>query len=117
MEGNIHLNQDNDEKSHTKILLMGNKGVGKTSIKSIIFQQNLPQDTLRLAPTNELEEIHVRIMGTINTNIIDCCSKVEYVNKYFTTKKAKIFSKANILIFIVDATESNQNSSLDYFKK
>ena len=123
MENIIHLNLDNTEKSFTKILLMGNKGSGKTSIKSIIFQQKLPKDTIRLAPTNEIEEIHVKIMGSININLIDCCSKDEYNNKYFDTKKEKIFSKVDILIFVIDAFEfikdinSERKKSLDFFKK
>ena len=123
MENIIHLNSDNIEKSFTKILLMGNKGSGKTSIKSIIFQQKLPKDTIKLAPTNEIEEIHVKIMGNININLIDCCSKDEYNNKYFDTKKEKIFSKVDILIFVIDAFEfikdinSERKKSLDYFKK
>ena len=123
MENIIHLNSDNIEKSFTKILLMGNKGSGKTSIKSIIFQQKLPKDTIRLATTNEIEEIHVKIMGSININLIDCCSKDEYNNKYFDTKKEKIFSKVDILIFVIDAfvfikdINSERKKSLDYFKK
>ena len=145
MEKVIH--QNNSKKSFTKILLMGNKGVGKTSIKSIIFQQQLPQDTLKLAPTNEIEEIlylyfliflnefplfqdtlklaptneieeiHLKILGNINTILIDCCGKEDYISKYFTTKRKKIFSEVNILLFITDASEPDQKKSLDYFKK
>ena len=115
MEKVIH--QNNSKKSFTKILLMGNKGVGKTSIKSIIFQQQLPQDTLKLAPTNEIEEIHLKILGNINTILIDCCGKDDYISKYFTTKRKKIFSEVNILLFVTDASEPDQKKSLDYFKK
>ena len=123
MKNIIHLNSDNIEKSFTKILLMGNKGSGKTSIKSIIFQQKLPKDTIKLAPTNEIEEIHVKIMGNINVNLMDCCSKDEYNNKYFNSKKDKIFSKVDILIFVINAFEfinasnSERKKSLDYFQK
>ena len=117
MEENVHLNQENEEKNFTKILLMGNKGVGKTSIKSIIFQNQLPIDTLRLSPTIEIEELHIKIMGYINLKIIDCCSKEEYINKYFTTKKQKLFSHVDILLFVVDATEKDHQLSLNYFKK
>ena len=123
MKNIIHLNSDNIEKSFTKILLMGNKGSGKTSIKSIIFQQKLPKDTIKLAPTNEIEEIHVKIMGNININLIDCCSKDEYNNKYFNSKKDKIFSKVDILIFVINAFEfinasnSERKKSSDYFQK
>ena len=121
MENIINLNPEKKEKSFTKILLMGNKGSGKTSIKSIIFQQKLPKDTIRLAPTNEIEEIHVKIMGNINVKIIDCCSREEYINKYFTTKKEKIFSDVDILVFVIDAEESikdsNRQKDLEYFRK
>jgi Ras-related GTP-binding protein A/B len=111
------LNQDNEEKNFIKILLMGNKGVGKTSIKSIIFQQQLPKDTLRLAPTDEIEETRAKIMGNINLNLIDCCSKNEYIDKYFTTKEKKLFSKVDILIFVVDASDYNIENGLNYYKK
>ena len=110
------LNQDNEEKNFIKILLMGNKGVGKTSIKSIIFQQQLPKDTLRLAPTDEIEETRVKIMGNINLNLIDNFSKNEYIDKYFTTKEKKLFSKVDILIFVVDASDYNIENDLNYYK-
>ena len=121
MENIINLNPGKKKKSFTKILLMGNKGSGKTSIKSIIFQQKLPNDTIRLAPTNEIEEMHVKIMGNLNVNIIDCCSKEEYIEKYFTTKKEKIFSEVDILIFVIDISKSTKEpirkNDLDYLKR
>ena len=118
MKNEIIVNEKNKKKSFVKILLMGKTGVGKTSINSIIFQQQLAKDTLKLAPSIEIEEIHSKLMGNININLMDCCSKDEYVKKYFTTKKEKIFSKVNILIFVVDASNTkDKESSLDYFKK
>ena len=62
-------------------------------------------------------ELHIKIMGYVNLKIIDCCSKEEYINKYFTTKKQKIFSHVDILLFVVDATEKDHQLSLNYFKK
>ena len=118
MENIINVGEENKKKSFIKILLMGKKGVGKTSIKSIIFQQQLARDTLELTPSIEIEEIHCKLMGNIFINLIDCCSMDEYIKKYFTTKKEKIFSKVDILIFVVDVSNNNdKESSLDYFKK
>ena len=118
MKNEINVDEKNKKKSFVKILLMGKTGVGKTSIKSIIFQQQLAKDTLKLAPSIEIEEMHSKLLGNININLMDCCSKDEYVKKYFTTKKEKIFSKVNILIFVVDASNTkDKESSLDYFKK
>ena len=118
MESSISIVEEIPKKSFIKILLMGKQGVGKTSIKSIIFQQQLAKDTLKIAPSIEIEEIHAKIMGNININLIDCCSKSEYMKKYFATKKEKILSKVDILIFVVDASNTNEKeTSLDYFKK
>ena len=118
MENVINVGEEKKKKSAVKILLMGKKGVGKTSIKSIIFQQQLAKDTLKLAPSIEVEEIHSKLMGNIYINLIDCCSKDDYIKKYFTTKKEKIFSKVDILIYVVDASNINdKESSLNYFKQ
>ena len=118
MENLINVDEKKKKKTAVKILLMGRKGVGKTSIKSIIFQQQLAKDTLEVTPSIEIEEIHSKLMGNIFINLIDCCSKDEHVIKYFTTKKEKIFSNVDILIFVVDASNiKDKESSLDYFKK
>jgi Ras-related GTP-binding protein A/B len=119
------MDKSKEKETFTKILLMGNKGVGKTSIKSIIFQQQLPKDTLKLAPTNEVEEVHSQLMGHINIHLIDCCSKEDYMNKYFDTKKKKFFSEVNILVFVTEIFSSDDkdkqvkkyNEDIEYFLK
>ena len=50
IEENVEKNKDN---SPFKIILMGKQGAGKTSIKSVIFDNNSPNDTLKYASTNE----------------------------------------------------------------
>ena len=118
MENIINVDEKNKQKSAVRILLMGRKGVGKTSIKSIIFQQQLAKDTLKLNPSIEIEEIHLKLLGNIYINLIDCCSNNEHVKKYFSTKKEKIFSNVDILIFVVDASNiKDKEASLVYFKK
>jgi len=124
MEEKENLNIINDNKSpFKKILLMGKIGVGKTSIKSIIFQNKSAKDTLNLAYTNEVEETHLRFMKNISLNLLDCCSKEEFIKQYFDTKKNIIFSNVDILIFVVEAenyNHRNENDNLDdivYFEK
>ena len=46
--------EDNTNKI-SKILLMGKAGVGKTSIKSIIFSNISPRDTSELSITRGIE--------------------------------------------------------------
>lgn len=124
MEEKENLNVINDDKSpFTKILLMGKMGVGKTSIKSIIFQNKSAKDTLNLAFTNEVEESHLRFMKNISLDLLDCCSKEDFIKQYFDTKKNTIFSNVDILVFVVEAenyNHRNENDNLDdivYFEK
>ena len=102
-----------------KILLMGKTGVGKTSIKSIIFQNNTGKDTLKLCPTNEIEETHFNLLNNIPLNILDCSGKDEYIKQFFTTKKEIIFTNVEILIFVVQPENNNKikDEELTYFEK
>ena len=67
------------DESFTKILLMGKTGVGKTSIKSLIFENKLAKDTLHLACTNEIEESHLKFMNIFSLHLLDCSSKEDYI--------------------------------------
>jgi Ras-related GTP-binding protein A/B len=124
MEEKENLNVINENKNpFTKILLMGKMGVGKTSIKSIIFQNKSAKDSLNLAFTNEVEESHLRFMKNISLDLLDCCSKEDFIKQYFDTKKNAIFSNVDILVFVVEAenyNHRNENDNLDdivYFEK
>jgi Ras-related GTP-binding protein A/B len=124
MEEKENLNVINENKNpFTKILLMGKMGVGKTSIKSLILQNKSAKDTLNLAFTNEVEESHLRFMKNISLDLLDCCSKEDFIKQYFDTKKNAIFSNVDILVFVVEAenyNHRNENDNLDdivYFEK
>jgi Ras-related GTP-binding protein A/B len=124
MEEKENLNVINENKNaFTKILLMGKMGVGKTSIKSIIFQNKSAKDSLNLAFTNEVEESHLRFMKNISLDLLDCCSKEDFIKQYFDSKKSAIFSNVDILVFVVEAenyNHRNENDNLDdivYFEK
>ena len=111
-----------EEIKFTKILLMGKAGVGKTSMKSIIFQNQSGKDTLELASTNEIEETHIRFMNNINLAILDCSSREHHIKKYFDSKKKALFSNVNILVFIAEAENYNflnvqEIDDTDYFEK
>ena len=91
-----------------KVLLFGKQGVGKTSIKSIIFNNLEPQDTFNLASTEEIEETHFNFINDTFIDILDFSDKKEEIKEYFSTKKEKIFSNVGILIYITDAQEEKK---------
>ena len=121
MEENENPNKINinDEIFPKKILLMGKKGVGKTSIKSIIFQNKTPKETFKLCPTNEIEETHLNFLNNIPINILDCSSREDYSKQYFTISKKNVFYNVDIFIFVMQPQNNNkieEEESL-YFEK
>ena len=55
-----------------KVLLMGKNGAGKTSMRSIIFANFLPKDTMRLGFTHSINESKIRFLGTLCLALWDC---------------------------------------------
>ena len=119
MEERANLNRIDDQTSPKKILIMGKAGVGKTSIKSIIFQNKTAADTLKLCATNELEETNLYFINNVPINILDCSSKDDYIKQYFNTKKKIIFSNVEILIFVVQSENKSkiEEEEATYFEK
>ena len=99
-----------------KVLFLGKKGVGKTSIKSIIFDNMEPQDTFNLAPTEEIEENHINYINNLFIDILDCTSKESENKLYLTTKKELIFSNVGMLIYILDVTDE-KNEDIKFFEE
>ena len=62
-------------------------------------------------------------MKNISLNLLDCCSKEDYIKQYFDSKTEAIFSKVGILIFIAEVQNiyrKNSHDNLDdtiYFEK
>ena len=105
--------EDNTNKI-SKILLMGKAGVGKTSIKSIIFSNISPRDTSELSITRGIEEIKVNFLKDLTLCICDCGGQEEYQKKYFESEEniEEIFSQTKSLIFVLDVKD-NQYSLLE----
>ena len=109
-----------EENLPLKILLLGRPGVGKTSLKSIIFENKTAKETFKLGSTHEIQEVHLNFMNNIPITLLDSPSKEDYIKQYFTTKKEIIFSNVGVLIFVVEPENNNKNESdneLTYFEK
>ena len=106
-----------------KLVLMGNTGVGKTSITSIIFNNLSPNDTFLLNWTNSISTSYMRLSGGLTIKLLDCGGQDEYINEYFSTKTKEIFDNVSIFIFVIEAESvksskkgNSKNSDIDYFK-
>ena len=87
----------------SKILLMGKAGVGKTSIRSIIFANQAPKDTFVLSSTIFLTQTRLQFMGNLSFTLFDCGGQEEFIKQYLETKRDYIFSNVEVLVFVMEA--------------
>ena len=109
--------EDKNEPEILKVLLVGKKGVGKTAIKSIIFDNLEPQETLNFAPTEEIEETHVNFINNLYIDVLDFGSNESNIKQSLSTKKELFFSNIGILIYILDAKEEKNDDDLKLFEE
>lgn len=55
-----------------QVLLMGRSGSGKTSMRSIIFDNVVARDTRRLGATIDVESSQIRFLGDLQLDLWDC---------------------------------------------
>lgn len=85
-----------------KLLLMGPGGAGKTCMRSIIFDNYLPRDALRLGITISLDQSQVHILRNLYLNLWDCGGQHRYVSEYLNRQKEYIFRSVAVLLFVFD---------------
>ena len=113
---------NNKESKNPKILLMGKAGVGKTSMRSIIFANCAPRDTFVLGWTHEVNESRLRLMGNLMVNLFDCGGQKFFMDNYLNSKREEIFSNVEIFVFVIEAekvipTGAQNNEDLTYFEE
>eukprot|EP00741_Cyanophora_paradoxa_P007071 tig00001086_g6842.t1 len=102
-----------------KVLLMGKSYSGKTSMRSIIFANYIPRDTMRLGVTIEVEHSHVRFLGNLVLNLWDCGGQKTFMENYFESQRDHIFRNVEVLIYVFDIqslTSADNQADLNYFK-
>jgi Ras-related GTP-binding protein A/B len=108
----MSLSDFSNENSEKKILLMGNKGVGKTSMRSIIFKNFSAKDTFNIPLTKQIATSQVNFMGGNVLKILDCGGQEEFKKEYFQSK-IELFDNVKILVFVVEAEKKKKNNQQD----
>ncbi len=62
MKSNQTLESHESNMKDPKLLLMGNAGVGKTSMRSIIFANLAPKETFGIGYTHSINESRLKII-------------------------------------------------------
>jgi len=98
-----------------KVLLMGKSGAGKTSMRSIIFANFMPKDTMRLGFTNSINESKIRFLGTLCLALWDCGGQDQFMTHYFESQRDTLFRNVQVLIYVFDV-HSEDPRDMKYYK-
>ena len=91
-----------DPNSPKKLLLIGPGSSGKTSMRSVIFENSTPRDAMRIKLTLSLFQGKVELLHNLALNILDCGSQVDYVLHYLSTQREYVFGNVGVMIFVAD---------------
>ena len=93
-----------------KVLLMGKSGAGKSSMRSIIFNNYVAKDVRRLGATIDVEHSNIKFMGNLILNLWDCGGQAGFTENFLTSSRSQVFASVAVLIFVFDV-ESREFSA------
>lgn len=99
-----------------KVLLMGNAGVGKSSMISIIFSCCSVREAMLLGYTHEIAESRIILREKQIFDLYDCGGQIQYKKMYLEQRREKVFSSTDLLIFVLDVSSKSQDSDYEYFE-
>ncbi|CAO0802121.1 unnamed protein product [Mucor circinelloides] len=104
-------------KKTKKVLLMGRCGAGKSSMRSIIFHNNVAKKTRDLEPTILWDnKTSVQFLGNLHLNLWDCGGQDDSFNDYLTTYRNLIFKDVHVLIYVFDAISAELDKDIHYYQ-
>lgn len=84
-----------------KILLMGSKGSGKSSIEKVVFHKMSPNETLFLESTNKIVRNDISNSSFVKLDIWDIPGQVDFAEPVSDFKN--VFGGWGALVFVIDA--------------
>jgi len=91
------------EGEKTKILLMGLRRSGKSSIQKVVFHKMSPNETLFLESTNKVQKDDISNSSFVQFSIWDFPGQIDFFDATFETET--IFGGCGALIFVIDAQD------------
>ncbi|ORY93527.1 ras-related GTP-binding protein A-like protein [Syncephalastrum racemosum] len=95
---------------------MGKWGAGKTSMRSIIFHNNVARRTRDLGPTIGIESSDVQFLGNLSLNLWDCGGQDKFFNNYLTTQSHHVFKNVEVLIYVFDVISAELDKDIHYYQ-
>ncbi|TMS11128.1 Ras-related GTP-binding protein C [Larimichthys crocea] len=95
--------------SKPRILLMGLRRSGKSSIQKVVFHKMSPNETLFLESTNKIYKDDISSSSFVNFQIWDFPGQVDFFDPTFDYEM--IFRGTGALIFVIDAQDDLRGGS------
>jgi len=89
----------------TKIILMGLGNAGKTCIYERIFEGKTPWELVHSAATKGISYKNYDVNENLKPVIWDLGGQIDYRQMYHNKLSSQIFSKASVLLYIVDVSD------------
>ena len=101
-----------DSNPNNKIILVGDKNYGKTSIFSMIFTNIYPSETSYFESTNSISKSQIIFSGGELVELDDCGFEEKTNNKEYYIKP-DVFENVSTLIFVINAELQKINTDND----
>uniref|UniRef100_A0A1I8PBQ1 Ras-related GTP-binding protein C n=1 Tax=Stomoxys calcitrans TaxID=35570 RepID=A0A1I8PBQ1_STOCA len=102
-----------DSDSKPRILLMGLRRSGKSSIQKVVFHKMSPNETLFLESTSKIVKDDINNSSFVQFSIWDFPGQIDFIDPTFDSDM--IFGNCGSLVFVIDAKD-DYNEALTKFK-
>jgi len=85
-------------------------------MRSIIFANYIARDTQSLSATADVDTTDIKFLGNLSLTLFDCAGQDKYVETYFSTQKAHIFTNVAVMIYVFDISSRDTQKDLNYFR-
>lgn len=100
-------------ESKPRILLMGLRRSGKSSIQKVVFHKMSPNETLFLESTSKIVKDDINNSSFVQFQIWDFPGQIDFIDPTFDSDM--IFGGCGALVFVIDAKD-DYNEALTKFK-
>lgn len=90
-----------DSNDKPRILLMGLRRSGKSSIQKVVFHKMSPNETLFLESTNKIVKTDINNNSFVQFQLWDFPGQIDFFDPAFDSEI--IFKKCDALVFVIDA--------------
>ena len=99
-----------------KLVMMGRKNAGKTSIHSILFSDFTAYQTKSIPFTTNINESNVMFLG-YKLRINDCGGQDDLMSHYVRDVPHQVFGDVQFLVYVFDIQFKNEDQDLQIYKE